>query len=227
MTMIKSILPLLLLLLLACATDSSGAKNHTEMNTLSDSLEHQLVEIGYQKLFLFGQRNLAARMWQDGKNQAQLEAMIENPESSMHAKFLAAELLRHFEIDPNPSSDETLAAVYAHALAHSVLEREDHFQLFGNLWGLLYEEDDSGTLGSQLIQFGEHAVPYLIPLLSDEGPIHYEGSEDATIGNAYQYRVKDFAAFYLSKIKEVPVTFYQNMEERDQEIERLEALLEE
>jgi hypothetical protein len=49
------------------------------------------------------------------------------------------------------------------------------------LCGHLYDEDDSGYLGKQLIKFG-----------------------DAAIGNSYLYRVKDFVAYYLSKITNPP-----------------------
>ena len=63
-------------------------------------------------------------------------------------------------------------------------------------------------------------------LLEDSnGLILYEGSQEATMGNSYQYRIKDIAAFYLSKITNIPIQFYQDFEKRDAEIERLKLLI--
>jgi len=76
-------------------------------------------------------------------------------------------------------------------------------------------------LGKQLLLFGDAYTPYLLKLLGNEGRILYIGSQDATIGNAYQYRVKDIAAYYIAKIKNIPLAFYEEFEKRDREIEQL------
>jgi hypothetical protein len=36
----------------------------------------------------------------------------------------------------------------------------------------------------------------------------YQGSKEATIGNAYGYRIKDFAAYYIGRILGVPLKYY-------------------
>lgn len=69
---------------------------------------------------------------------------------------------------------------------------------------------------------GEPAVPALVGLLDDaRRPLSYAGGEDATVGNAYGFRVKDFAAFYLGRIKRISVAFHQRPEDRDREISAL------
>lgn len=188
-------------------------------------LEAKLIETGYRELLMFGEQGQATNIWADGKNKEQLEEIIASS-SSLHAKFLAAETLRYFKVTPDAANYKTLAEAYAYALAHTSADRENSVQLNGNSWGFLYEENDAGYLGAQFIQFGEAAILPLTKLLDDDaGRFLYEGSEEAMIGNAYQYRVKDFAAFYISRIKNIPIRFFKDFTQRDKEIERLKNLL--
>lgn len=41
------------------------------------------------------------------------------------------------------------------------------------------------------------------------------------MGNGYHFRVKDFAAYYLGKIKRAPVRFDRDPAVRDRELEEL------
>ena len=190
-----------------------------QMNT--SNLENQLIELGYQQLFQYGERSKAYDIWQKGTKRTALQNLIVSSETSLYGKFLAAEVLRYFKIALHPTYHETLAEAYTHALACTSVDKEEKLILTGNLWGLLYESNDSGYLGKQLIAFGKSATPYLIKLLdNDNGRILYEGSREATIGNSYQYRVNDFAAFYLSKITDTLIRFYKDLAARDAEIER-------
>jgi len=177
---------------------------------------------------MFGEHNLADSIWEHEENVERFRSIIFSTSSTAHAKFLAAEMLRYFKVESDTQSYGILAESYAYALEHTTADRENIVHLNGNLWGLLYEENDIGYLGRQFIKFDKAALPPLVKLLDDDtGRILFEGSEEATIGNAYQYRVKDFAAFYISKIKNIPIKFYQEMNERDKEIERLKSLLKE
>jgi hypothetical protein len=73
---------------------------------------------------------------------------------------------------------------------------------------------------------GDPAVPALVRLLDNTGaPLTYAGSKEATVGNAYGYRIKDFAAYYLGRIRRIPVSFHSDVAERDQEIARLRQKL--
>jgi hypothetical protein len=59
----------------------------------------------------------------------------------------------------------------------------------------LYEHDDEGAVGSAFLTIGRTAIPALAKLLDDERTnLKYEGSAEATLGNGYGYRTKDFAA---------------------------------
>lgn len=118
-----------------------------------------------------------------------------------------------------------MAEAYTYALRHTTTNHEDFIHLNGNLWGFLYEKDDIGLLGEQFIIFGKTAVPHLIKLLDDTGKVLYDSSREATLGNAYQYRIKDFAAFYLSKIKNISIKFHQDFKESNEEFERLKMKL--
>lgn len=186
-------------------------------------LETQLIHTGYMHLFLYGNRSLADAVWDNGRHIAALENIIVSGTTSSLGKFLAAELLRKYKSPLPEAALPVLAAVYTAALKNT--GEDNSYGLSGNLWGFLYAQNDSGHLGSQLVHLGEAAVPYLISLLDHTGPVLYEGSEEATIGNDYQYRVKDFAAFYISKIRNIPVRFYRNHADRDREIGRLKTLL--
>jgi hypothetical protein len=192
---------------------------------IKESFADKLVSIGYSRLFMSGDQNLADSVWDNGNNKIKLEQLMNDPHSSLHAKFLSAELLRLFKIDLSVQNKYDLAKVYADALAHSNIDSDDFNYLNGNLWGFLYEMNDNGYLGQQLINLGDLSIPYLVNLLDDNGRVIYEGSQDATIGNEYKYRLKDFAAFYISKIKNIQVKYYEDLEERDKEIERLKSTL--
>jgi hypothetical protein len=188
-------------------------------------LEKKLNELSFPELFLSGSRSLADDIWQGGKIQPQLELIIQKPSFSLYSKFLAAEILRHFSIPPDASQYAVLAKSYAWALENTSEKRGNRVHLYGNIWGMLYEEDDPGYLGKQLILFGASAIPFLYDLLDNTDRIFYEGSEEATIGNGYKYRIKDFAAFYISRIRNIPISFYQDIDKRDREIDRFIKLL--
>jgi hypothetical protein len=159
-------------------------------------------------------------VWAEPDAQANLEAIVRAPGGSPRARFLASEVL--FAKDFTFASaigQELVAEIYAEAL------RGD-FTGMANSWGLLYEHADAGPVGLRFLILGEAAVPVLRGLLEDDraGPT-YEGSEEATVGNGYHFRVKDFAAYYLGRIRRVPVRFHQDLVARDREIEQLERAL--
>ncbi len=191
-------------------------------------LENKLIDIGYPGLFMHGENGDTDAIWNGGENLKQLESIILSASSTPLAKFLAAEILRYFDIESDRLDDVVLAEAYVFALENTAEDKNKTVGLNGNLWGLLYEEDDVGYLGQQFVKFGDAAVSPLTKLLDDDaGRVFYDGSEEATIGNAYQYRIKDFAAFFISKIKNIPVEYFQDFERRDKEIERLKGLLKE
>jgi hypothetical protein len=72
-----------------------------------------------------------------------------------------------------------------------------------------------GQLGAVVIGLGKVAVPYLLKLLGDTGPVFSEGSREATTGNQLRFRIKDFAAYYIGKIEGVPAPLHEQHAARD------------
>lgn len=97
-----------------------------------------------------------------------------------------------------------------------------------NAWAFL-GMGDLGPMGLHLVACGEPAAAALAPLLDDERRAgHYSGSAEAKIGESDRARVCDFAAFFISKIKELPFQFHrEDFARRDAEIERLKESLRE
>jgi hypothetical protein len=188
---------------------------HTSTST--DELIDRLVRGAYGDFFNYALREDAvAAVWAEPDSSERLQAIVRDRAAPMKARFLACEVL----FDKQFTSVRgvglpVVAEIYAHALAHNLTG-------VANSWGLLYEHDDAGPVGIRFEMIGEPAVPALVGLLDDTSrPLRYAGSEDATVGNAYGFRVKDFAAFYLGRIKRISVAFHARPEDRDHEISAL------
>ena len=177
----------------------------------------QLAGAGYNGLFLAGDSSRAGEVWDGGAARGALEDIVGSPGFGDLERVLAAEVLYRCGDGPSAGSD-VLADVYSRALALSGAG----IALMGNLWGALWASPgDDGALGSHLLEQGDAAVPRLVPLLGDEGPIRYEGSRDAMVGNMQRYRVKDAAAYFLGRITGREVAFHEELADRDAEIGRL------
>ena len=66
-------------------------------------------------------------------------------------------------------------------------------------------------------------VSELLNLLENEKRVYYAGSEEATLGHHYGYRVKDLAAYYISKIRNIPLELDEDPGKRDEAIGRLKS----
>lgn len=196
----------------AGASPSTGGRE-SEMDTAA--LAGRLTGAGYEALFLrLDTKELDAIWGEPGAPQA-LEALALDQGAPPEARFLAAEVLQHQgRAVSDPQGRAGLATAYAAALKGATL---------GNPWALPGEVD--GPAGEHLVDLGEPAVPALAPLLDDQRRVPYAGSEEATIGNSYAYRVKDLAAFFISRIRSLPYTPNEDPAARDAEIERLRAAL--
>jgi hypothetical protein len=142
----------------------------------------ELISEGHPGLFWSGDQSTARAMYE----QHDLEAVVRSDADPV-ARVLAAEVLRAFGERP----DADLGPAYAQALGKLNL---------GNLWGMLGASSDDGPLGSHLIEEGASAAPELRKLLDDDTPLFYEGSKEATAGNAQGYTVGDAAAYFLRRI---------------------------
>ena len=106
---------------------------------------------------------------------------------------------------------DQVAEVYVAALAGAS---------YPNRWGLPYSVASSPT-SRRLSALGAPAEAALIPLLSDQRELAYEGSEESTIASRDHLRVKDLAAALVAAIRGVPFVEDPAPAARDAAIARL------
>lgn len=195
-----------------------------------EKIAADLTKAGYSGLFLSGDHNLADSIWRNGESRIYLEQIVQSSHYSDLARLLASELL-YAKIPDYPPEEwrATLAYVYSQAVKITG-DSAGTSKLSGNLWGFMHHSDelsskDYGPLGTHLVRVGSKAVPYLTKLLDNPDTIFYEGSQEATLGNSFTYRVKDAAAYYIGQITNILVKFYEQLADRDAEIERLKEAL--
>lgn len=175
------------------------------------ALEQKLVGVGFLELFGYGDRALES-IWRDAGANA-LRALALDDRGDALARFLAAEIL--FAKQSGPANDDerrALATVYAAALARQ-------FGGAANAW--VFPDGTLGRAGEHVVELGGMAIPALHSLLDDETAVGYEGSKEATIGNAYRFRVKDLAAMLVAKIMKRPFRANEDAHARDAAIARL------
>jgi hypothetical protein len=199
-------------------TNGSGAVSATvPMQSKTHQLARKLIDRAYGEMFVYPSHDQTIdAIWNEPGNAQVLEALVEDTEQPLQARFLACEVLfaKDFTFTSRvPAS--AVAEIYARAL-------EGNFTGMANSWGLLYEHDDPGPVGVRFIMLGDDAIPALVRLLdNDAAPLIYSGSKEATVGNAYQFRIKDFAAYYLGRILNRGVAWHESPVARDQEIDKL------
>ena len=195
------------------ASNERTNMSQTQTKTLAD----KLLAGDYGVFFYYPQHEMTInRIWSEPTNPPALEALVADIAAPTKARFLAAEVL--FTKDVfflERVGRPLLAALYAEALVKM-------YTGHANSWGLLWIDNDVGEVGSRFLVLGDAAVSSLIALLDvDTVVTHYEGSEEATLGNGARYRIKDFAAYYLGRITQYPIPFHSEPSERDVEIARL------
>jgi hypothetical protein len=190
------------------------AMNRTE-------LIRRLINDEYGKLFFWPPHDQTIeKIWAEPANHPMLEEIVSDPSAPGRARFVAAEVLFTADISFLGRVDRAqVAEIYARALV-------DNYVGHANPWGLLWENDTPGTAGVRFLMLGDAAVPALSRILDNAKVVDwYEGSEEATLGNGHRYRLKDFAAYYLSLIVKHPVAPRVSPADRDTEIAKLRAAL--
>jgi hypothetical protein len=193
------------------------------MNTESTtaSFARKLADREFGEFFIYPMHDQTIeKIWEDPENRELLDNVLDDSTISNEARFLAAEVFFKKDIlFMQRHSPESVAAIYADALSNNRTG-------MANSWGLLYDRQDEGTVGIAFLTIGEKAIPALAQLLDDERThLKYQGSIEATIGDGYGYRVKDFAAYYIGRILGKPLTYYPDISDRDAQIERLKKEL--
>jgi hypothetical protein len=216
----------LLLLLCGCQMHQTTLKNKdlktTMTNKQRDIITEKLMKDQYGDFFNYAtQDQIISTVWAEAGGVTPLKAIVINEEAPTKARLLACEVLMKndftFLRDEDVKLDRVIA-VYTDALANNITG-------MANSWGLLYEYDDDGPIGTMLVLFGKEAIPELVKLLDNETIYMYHGSKEATIGNAYQFRVKDFAAYYICEVTNIEAVYHETHAGRDTEIEKLKTLL--
>ena len=168
----------------------------------------ELARLDYVELFLRTGTEQMDRLWAASNGPRDLEALAVNETAEWKPRFLAAEILFRKRPDfPSTEQKRALASAYIEALRAAAI---------GNVWGLPGELD--GPAGQHLVGLGDDVAAGLRTLLDDERRVPYWGSQEAMLGNSYAFRVKDFAAFFLSKIRGVPYVLHRDPAARDADI---------
>jgi hypothetical protein len=186
-------------------------------------LGRRLTALGYEALFRgpHPERTLDG-IWASAP-QEEFERLVGDATASPLARFLGSQVLLRKDMTFLSRMDlHSLSDVYVEALLGNYT---------GTLsdWGFLHSNDDLGVVGSAFLVFGDRAVDRLVELLSDATVVEYARPAPDVSGfdrtRLQRVRVKDFAALYLSKIRNVQVKLEGTFDERDDEIGKLERAL--
>ena len=215
---------LLCLVVCSCNTQHNISKNKgSNISTAnSDSIITKLVEDKYGKFFNYMiQDQIINTVWAEAGGVPRLKAIVIDEKAPLKARLLACEVLLKKDFSFLHHEDVNIgrvAAIYTNSLINNVTG-------MANSWGLLYEYNDAGPIGIVFIILGEEAIPELVKLLNNNKKPFYHGESAATIGNAYRFRIKDFAAFYICRIKNLNCVYHKTRLARDAAIRKLKASL--
>jgi hypothetical protein len=185
-----------------------------------NEIERALSELDVNALVgeLFETPTMDAFMATYKPSSAQLTTIVEQKQRKSRAQFAALFILYKKDSTAyNAITTDRRAAIYCDALADEYFESEEP-------WGKLWENDQVGLMGYHVLAQGSAAVPYLAKLLNNSTVrSSYHGSEAATLMAMRQYRLKDFAAYYIAKIKGYDLPWKAELPERDNAIDKLRA----
>ena len=161
------------------------------------------------------------RIWTTYPSPATYALLVEDAHRPEPVRFAAALVLRSRSAEQfEKANPGQMAQVFAGALQHDLARTA---WPWGRLWG---SDDELGLLGRNFLTLGTAAIPALAALLDDATPRDkYPGSDEATLMKVRHYRVKDFAAFYLSRIAHLDLPWEPNLAKRDEAIARLRQQL--
>jgi len=181
--------------------------------TSCGDLAAELAELGYLELFLRMDEDALDRVWARDNASADLHRLVSDTAAATLPRFLAAQVLLARDPGfPAPTDRSRLAGLLADALAQDAAG-------MANPWGLPGELD--GRLARQALALGPEAAPAFAALLDDDSEVEYGGSEEATVGNGYRYRVKDLAAELVASLLGAPYRIHLDPAARDTEIDML------
>ncbi|HET9626005.1 MAG TPA: hypothetical protein VFP84_31810 [Kofleriaceae bacterium] len=160
-------------------------------------------------------------VWRVFSEGSEYASLVEDAQRPPHVRFAAALVLRSESmIEFQMVNPHVMAQVFASALQNDLAG-------YAFPWGSLWAPGEPlGLLGQVFVELGPPAEPELGRLLDDPSERSaYLGREIASEMAARQYRVKDFAAFYLAQIAHLDLPWERDLARRDQAIERLRVQL--
>lgn len=181
-----------------------------------DEIANYLLRKGYGQLFLQTSDDINL-LWNNLSVRNNLYEIILNETYMTIQRFLASEIFFIKENTfPFPDTYSILSTIYATQLADSV-------SLQANIWCMpgYY----CGESGKNIIRIGNTIIPNLISLLSQKDYVYYEGSEEATLGNEFKYRINDLAAYFICQICHLDYKIKINEYERDEEINKIKIIM--
>lgn len=158
-------------------------------------------------------------VWKHGAGKNELLAIVNDTMQPFKPRFLAAEILFGMLPGfPEGANTKVLGQLYAQSMIENVGSGDD--------WGRPFERHEYGSYGLHLLRIGSDAVPALSGLLNNNHKIYYGGSDKNWERPAsYQLRIKDFAAFYICRIKGWMYHCPKSQSKRDRKINRLKRKL--
>lgn len=172
-----------------------------------------LQALDYARLFLFAETNEQHRLWDGGRQKDLLVVVALDAKLPAGPRFLASEMLaEHAPAWPDSTLASTLGPVYAQVLSQGSAAN-------GNSWGL--PGVAPGAVARHVLRLGQEAASAFVPLLDDSTGVRFEGSEEATLGNAFGYRVKDIAASLIAALRQLPFAIDHDPNRRDAAIAAL------
>lgn len=212
----------LCIILLLCLSQFRCARTNTMSNNKeTSSFAQDLVNRKFGDFFVYPMHTKTIdKIWEQPNAQESLDQVLQNLNASTEAKFLSCEVFFSKDIlFMQRHAPEKVAEIYTQALVNN-------YTGMANSWGLLYKHQDEGPTGIAFLTIGKKAIPALTKLLDDDStPLSYHGSGEATVGNGYNFRIKDFAAYYIGRILGSPLQYYSTNSERDAQIEALKKTL--
>lgn len=198
---------------------------NTSMETIYQKIKKQIKNIDLTAITLQEENSDVIEILQDIKYDKILKEIVIDSTTNTFTALKAAELILKKNVRLTDQDKTLLAQVYAANL--QLLGDETFFKFNIDDWCRPHLNNEFGRLGKRFLVFDEKSITPLAEIVANGNEfIQYEGSEESTEMDFYRYRIKDFAAFYISKIKDIPMAFYQDFEKRDAEIERLKEILE-
>lgn len=200
-----------------------GLKQQLKITTYTPSIEDQLIDF-------LSQKNIKHHLTKSTKDslwknyQTSLINIISKPNITDKVKLWADLIIYQHTTDASIfdlNARRILARLYAKALKKTCYDRY-WFYSPGFLWADIPRNSPASLQGARIASLGEVAIPMLINLLDDNCIIY-----DRRYAASHTFRVKDYAAFYIAKIKKIslPLGKYQYITKRDKLIEKLKKQL--